>query len=72
MLTPTTVAVIGVAALVIFGPKKLPELARALGKSLSEFRAGADEAKQVLQAELEAPARSEAKPEARSETPPHA
>lgn len=27
-----------VVVLILFGPKKLPELARALGKSISEFK----------------------------------
>lgn len=52
MLTPTTVAVVAIGALVVFGPKKLPELARALGKSLSEFKAGAEEARDTFQREL--------------------
>lgn len=30
-------------ALLLFGSKKLPDLARALGKSLSEFKRGKDE-----------------------------
>lgn len=30
--------VIGVIALLVVGPKKLPEIAKALGKGLSEFR----------------------------------
>ena len=29
---------IGVVALLVFGPKRLPELARTLGKGLAEFR----------------------------------
>ena len=32
-----------VILLLLFGAKKLPELARALGKSLSEFKKGRDE-----------------------------
>jgi len=32
-------------ALIVLGPKKLPELARALGKGLSEFRRATDEIK---------------------------
>lgn len=29
-------------ALVIFGPSKLPEIGKSLGKALREFKAGAD------------------------------
>lgn len=32
------VAIIGIAALVIFGPKKIPEVGRALGKTLRGFK----------------------------------
>lgn len=35
--------VIAVIALLIVGPKKLPELARSLGKGLTEFRRAADD-----------------------------
>lgn len=34
----TEVAVIGVVALLIFGPKKIPELGSALGKTLRGFK----------------------------------
>lgn len=32
------VAIIGIAALVIFGPKKIPEMGSALGKTLKGFK----------------------------------
>ncbi|MDZ7290076.1 MAG: twin-arginine translocase TatA/TatE family subunit [candidate division KSB1 bacterium] len=37
--------VILVLVLLLFGPKKLPELARGLGRSIQEFRKAADEVK---------------------------
>lgn len=55
MLTPTTVAIVAIGALVIFGPKKLPELARSLGKSLQEFKAGAEEAQETFKREMNRP-----------------
>jgi sec-independent protein translocase protein TatB len=35
---PTELLVILVVALLVLGPKRLPEIARALGKGLAEFR----------------------------------
>ena len=35
--------VIAVIALIVVGPKKLPDLAKSLGKGLSEFRRAADD-----------------------------
>ena len=35
---PLSLIVIGVVALIIFGPKKLPELGKAFGSSLREFK----------------------------------
>ena len=37
--------VIFVVALLVLGPKRLPEVARALGKGLAEFRRATDEIK---------------------------
>lgn len=37
-ITPTTAAIALVIALVIFGPGKLPELGKALGKGITEFK----------------------------------
>ncbi|HAO6425167.1 TPA: twin-arginine translocase TatA/TatE family subunit [Listeria monocytogenes] len=38
MIGPGNIALIVGAALVIFGPKKLPELGRAAGDTLREFK----------------------------------
>lgn len=37
-LTPMTMGIALVIALVIFGPGKLPELGKALGKGIKEFK----------------------------------
>ena len=37
-LTPVSLVIIGLIALLIFGPKKLPSLGRAMGTTLREFR----------------------------------
>jgi Tat protein translocase TatB subunit len=39
-------------ALIILGPRKLPDIARALGRSLSEFRRASDEIKETIEADL--------------------
>ncbi|MBU5677195.1 twin-arginine translocase TatA/TatE family subunit [Alkaliphilus sp. MSJ-5] len=41
-LGTTELILILIIALVIFGPSKLPELGKALGKSLKEFKSHAD------------------------------
>jgi len=39
-ISPTAVVIICVVALIIFGPKKLPEFGRAMGTTLREFKKG--------------------------------
>jgi sec-independent protein translocase protein TatB len=39
-------------ALVIFGPKKLPEIARQIGKALNEFRRASNEFKAQIEQEI--------------------
>lgn len=38
-------------ALIVIGPKKLPDLAKALGRGLGEFKRATDELKSTLQEE---------------------
>jgi TatA/E family protein of Tat protein translocase len=42
------IIIILVVALIIIGPKKLPDLARALGRAMGEFRKAADDLKDNL------------------------
>ena len=44
---PELILILGLA-LIVLGPKKLPEIARALGKGLAEFRRATDELKDEL------------------------
>jgi TatA/E family protein of Tat protein translocase len=44
--------IILVIALIIFGPRKLPELGRSLGRSLSEFRRASNELRNTLDDEV--------------------
>jgi sec-independent protein translocase protein TatA len=45
--------VIFLVALVLFGPKKLPELGRTLGKAISEFRRAQGELKATFEREMQ-------------------
>ena len=44
--------IILVIALIIFGPRKLPELGRSLGKSLGEFKRASNELRNTLEEEV--------------------
>jgi sec-independent protein translocase protein TatA len=44
--------IIFVIALIIFGPRKLPELGRSLGKSLAEFKRASNELRSTLEEEI--------------------
>lgn len=42
LITPMTAGIVLVIALVIFGPGKLPDLGKALGKGIKEFKSATD------------------------------
>jgi TatA/E family protein of Tat protein translocase len=44
--------VIFVIALIIFGPRKLPELGKSLGKSIAEFKRASNELRNTLEEEI--------------------
>jgi len=41
-----------VVALIVFGPRKLPEIGRTLGKALGEFKKATDELKNTIEKEV--------------------
>lgn len=45
--------IILVIALIIFGPRKLPELGKSLGKSINEFKKASTELQNTLEKEIQ-------------------
>ena len=52
MLSIPHMIVVFVVVLVVFGPKKLPELARGLGKLMAEFRKASTDFKSAFEEEM--------------------
>ena len=50
----TEMLIIGALALVILGPKKLPDLARSLGKGFAEFKRATNDLKSTIDMEIKA------------------
>ena len=42
-----------VIALIVFGPKKLPDLGRSLGRALSEFKKASDDFQDTIRTEMQ-------------------
>ncbi len=64
VLPPTVALVLGplgmpelilimVLALLIFGPRKLPEVGRTIGKGMAEFRKASNDLKRTIQTEID-------------------
>ncbi|GAC1372947.1 MAG: hypothetical protein NVSMB32_16600 [Actinomycetota bacterium] len=52
LLSPGHLILIAIAALLIVGPKRLPEVGRGVGKALREFKKGASEMTDELKMEI--------------------
>ena len=61
--------IIFVIALIIFGPRKLPELGRSLGKSLAEFKRASNELKSTLEEEIRLEEQQQQRTEAQKAAP---
>ncbi len=73
-IQPIHIIIIVVVALIIFGPARLPELGRNLGKALNEFRRGTREMTESFRDEVTRPddsagAASISKPQPTAEGP---
>jgi len=42
-----------IVALLVFGPKKLPEIGKSIGKGLAEFKRASDDLKRTIETEME-------------------
>ncbi len=58
---PTELIIVLVLILILFGPKKLPDLSRAIGKSIGEFKRGRREVDEELKSLKEEEEAEEAK-----------
>jgi len=58
LLTPVHLVILLVIALLLFGPKRLPEIGAGIGKTIKEFRKSMNEVQQDLAVEAKQEAQS--------------
>ncbi len=58
-IQPIHLVIVVIVALIIFGPSRLPEIGRGLGKALNEFRKGTREMTEGFREEVTKPAGEE-------------
>ena len=54
--------IIFVIALIIFGPRRLPDLGKSLGRSIAEFKRASNELRNTLEDEIRVDEQRQAKP----------
>ena len=61
-----------VLALIVFGPRRLPEIGKSMGRLLSEFRKASHDFQRTIEDEVEAEKYKPAAPPPEAATPPEA
>ena len=69
VVTPTVAIIVLVIALIIFGPGKLPELGKGLGKGIKEFKDATDLSDDKKEKKEIAESKKETKTESKAEEP---
>jgi len=69
---PGEIAIVATLALVLFGPKKLPELGKALGQGLGNFKKHLTDAQTEMKQAMEIEDKSSQSEEAKQEAKPQA
>jgi len=61
-IQPIHLVIIVVVALLIFGPRRLPEMGRGIGRAINEFRKGTQEMTESLREEITKPGEADPSP----------
>lgn len=61
---PQELILVLVIALIVFGPRKLPDIGKSMGKMMAEFRKASSDFKRTIEDEVEAEKRTAALPAA--------
>jgi sec-independent protein translocase protein TatA len=69
-LQPIHLIVVAIVALLIFGPARLPEIGRGVGKAITEFRRGAKEMGGSFMEEVNQPIETPSQPPAPAQAAP--
>ena len=64
------ILVIGLVVLLVFGPRRLPEIAEAFGSSIKKFKRATQDVKDEVRREIDTSPRDEDKDKAEAEDPP--
>ncbi len=69
-IQPIHIIIVIAVALIIFGPSKLPEMGRGLGRAITEFRKGTQEMTNSFKEEVSKPLNEQPGPETPAVQPP--